>query len=374
MLIKRTFPLLIMFILAGCFRQAPDSFDTVGSENSGGITITQDAPTIAPTSDVTFLDPNATDISTADSSAVEVASATPRVIVSSPTDEIVPTNEIAPTNTAIVIPTATTVHASSTPQIIPTATEPTFITPEVSVQETQVTAVPSATSVEPTLQPTPTAEEGSAIVVGDCEYEVRDGDNLFRIALNNDIALSALLSANSLTEASIIQPGQILTIPNCDDDGSTETTDEGDEAVVDVEPTPIVLDDCDYEIATGDTLFSLSLEYDVSLAALLAENGLTEVSIIQPGQLLTIPNCEDGDETSESADTTTDATTAETETVETIEPEQTMHTVASDDTMITIARVYGVTVNSILQANTIPDPNNLTPGQQLLIPDAETDQ
>lgn len=370
MLIKRTFPLLIMFILAGCFRQAPDSFDTVGSENSGGITITQDAPTIAPTRDITVIDPNATDdISTADSSAVEEASATPRVIVSSPTNE-----EAVPTDTVIVIPTATTVRASSTPQIIPTATEPTFITPEVSVQETQVTAVPSATSVEPTLQPTPTAEGSTDAVVGDCEYEVQDGDNLFRIALNNDIALSALLSANSLTEASIIQPGQILTIPNCENDGSTETTDDGDEEVVEVEPATIVLDDCDYEITAGDTLFSISLEYDVSLAALLAENDLTEASIIQPGQLLTIPNCEDGDEASESTDTTTDETTVDTETVETIEPEQTMHTVASNDTLITIARVYGVTVNSILQANTIPDPNNLTPGQQLLIPDAETDQ
>lgn len=367
MLFKRMFPLVLMLILAGCFRQAEDTFDTVGSQNTGAITITQNVATIEATSDVTIIDPNSTDVPTADSSSVE-ASATPRVIVSAPTDiqvATINTQAPAPTDTAIVIPTATIVVASNTPQLIPTATEATFITPEVVVQATQITATPTVAVIESTLQPTPTAI-GAELVVGDCEYEVQNGDNLFRISLNNNVGLASLLTANGLTEASIIQPGEILTIPNCEDDENGESTDD---VSVEVEPTAIILDDCDYEIESGDTLFSIAIENGVTLAALLAENNLVENSIIQPGQLVTIPNCEDGEEDSASTEATTNDSTEETETVEEEIPEQTLHTVASGDTLISIARFYGVSVNDILQSNSIPDPNNLTTGQQLVIPD-----
>ncbi len=44
-------------------------------------------------------------------------------------------------------------------------------------------------------------------------YVVKGGDNLFRIALNHGVSLTALLQANGLTADSLIRPGQILTIP-----------------------------------------------------------------------------------------------------------------------------------------------------------------
>ena len=47
---------------------------------------------------------------------------------------------------------------------------------------------------------------------------MQSGDTLFRIALNNDVALDDLLTANNLSNASIIQPEQVLLIPNCNDE------------------------------------------------------------------------------------------------------------------------------------------------------------
>lgn len=352
---KRALPLVLVFVLAGCFRQAEDTFDTVGSQNTGAITITEQVPPTA-TDSVTIIDPNATDVPDVDAASLDEASATPRTIVA------------VPTNTVSVEPTATVVIPSSTPQVIPTATEPTFITPEVVVQETQITSTPSATPVVSTLQPTPTGIGAEAISDDTCAYQVQNGDNLFRIALNNDVTLTALLAGNNLTEASVIQPGQVLIIPGCDSDDSAEP--ETVEAPI--EPTAIVLEDCDYEIQSGDTLFSIAIQNDVTLAALLAENDLVEASIIQPGQIVTIPNCEDGDTTdTESASTDASDTTVDEGVSVTATPEQTIHTVVASDTLISIARQYNVTVNDILQANTIPNPNRLTQGQQLIIPDSE---
>ncbi len=372
---KRTLvlPLLsIMLILTGCFRQAEDSFDTVGSQNSGAITITQDVPVVEPsaTSDITMIDPNATATDEeVNAASADEASATPRTISAAPTEEETPTDTVVATNTSIAIPTATTVVASSTPQIIPTATEPVFITPGVVLQATQVTATATQAQIQSTLQPTPTAIDGAS-VAGDCEYIIQDGDNLFRIALNNDVTLASLLSSNGLTEASVIQPGQALTIPGCDDAGSTSLIEDED---IDVEPTAIVLDDCEYEIVSGDTLFNIAVEYGATLAELLEENELAENSIIQPGDILNIPNCEDGDTDSADAESIDDSGD-EAEVVVETDSDETIHTVAANETMISIARLYGVTVNSILQANTIPDPNNLTPGQQLVIPTLEDDE
>ncbi|MGB7340880.1 MAG: LysM peptidoglycan-binding domain-containing protein [Phototrophicaceae bacterium] len=356
MRLKLTLPLLsVMLLLTGCFRQAEDSFDTVGSQNSDEITITQveNGNTEVPTSSVIVIDPNATSVNAQSDDAAD-ASATPRVI-SPPNDDTA--DDPAPTNTSLAIPTATVIVASATP------TQGTFITPDINEQAVQPTATVPATSNSPALEPTPTAF-GETVTLGDCDYEVQPGDNLFRISINNDVSLSELLSINNLTEASVIQPGQVLIIPNCEDaDGNTSSAVETSE--VEVIPTVFVLEDCDYEIQSGDSLFQIALENEVTLADLLAENELTENSVIQPGQIITFPNCVDEDTALEDIPVTTEVTQAAGATGNN---NQTIHIVVAGDTMLTIARQYGVTVNSILQANTIPNPNSLTAGQQLIIP------
>lgn len=339
-----------MLILAGCFRQAEDNFDTIGSQNSDDTILTQEiGATIEPTDDIIIIDPNASP--DADAQAVDDASPTPRTI--SPTDA--DDSEVVASSTPRPVVTS---------QSIPTATEATFVTPDIVEEVAQPTTTQAPESNEPTLQPTPTAI-GGEVVAGDCQYQVQDGDNLFRISLNNDVALDELLSANGLTEASVIQPGQLLNLPNCD---GGEITVPDETADTEVEDTPLVLEDCDYEIQSGDSLFNIALDNDVALADLLAENGLTENSIIQPGQILRLPNCIDGsEEVAPIAPVTSSESTEEASAV--TEADGTIHTVADGDTILTIARQYNVTVNALLQVNTIPDPNNLTVGQQLVIPE-----
>lgn len=346
MILKRALPLLgMLLMLTGCFRQAEDSFDTIGSQNSDETTITQEVGvTVEPTNSITVIDPNASPEPTLDAQAV-VASATPRTISSTEVDS---SSVVSATNTP---------RPASTSQGIPTATEPTFVTPDIVEEVVQPTTTRVPNSSEPTLQPTPTAF-GADVVLGDCDYEVQNGDNLFRISINNDVNLDALLSANGLTEASVIQPGQILRLPNCEG-GESVVIDDSDE---EPEETVLILDDCDYEIQDGDTLFTIAFDNEVTLADLLLENDLTEDTIIQPGQLVRLPNCIDDD-----TELLPDILPEATEDVSIIS-DDTIHTVVAGDTILTIARRYNVTVNSLLQANTIPNPNNLTVGQQLVIP------
>jgi spore germination protein len=50
---------------------------------------------------------------------------------------------------------------------------------------------------------------------------------------------------------------------------------------------------------------------------------------------------------------------------------ETVHTVAAGDTLVRIARQYNVTVQAIVSANNLQNPNVLAVGQQLVIPTPE---
>lgn len=341
--------LAIILMLTGCFRQADEPLDTVNSQNA------PDNQLATETQVVTIIDPNATEETpaTEESQQIEQVQATATIIIINP--NVTEVEPVETTETTIIEP------ATQVPLTIPTATESGFITPAVEIEVEVPTATPSEAPDQPTLEPTPTAF-GAEITASECQHVVQSGENLFRIALNNDVSLDALLRENGLSQASIIQPGQVLTLPGCTAEGVT-----GEEEIAVASATP--LSDCDYEVVAGDTLFNIAIRHDVTLDALLLENNLTENTIIQPGQILRIPGCIDD----ESA-LVPSAEETETLTTDTVDQTTIIHTVAAGETLRTIALQYGVTVNDIILANTIPDPNNLSIGQQLVIPKPETGQ
>lgn len=351
MIVKRTVLLIcMMLILVGCFRQADDTFDTVDSQDSSGAVIATEIPlTVEPTSNITVIDPNATSSADDDSDDAE------------PTLRV-----IQPTESDDAEPSPTRLIPSVTPETLPTATEPAFITPDIVEEAEQPIATEGSADGEPTLQPTPTAigGEDTATVVGECDYVVQSGDNLFRIAINNDVALDALLSANGLVDGDIIQPGDVLILPNCTGDGSQPTTIQPTQSP----ETPLILDSCEYQIQDGDTLFAIAIDNDVVLEDLLLANELTEDVIIQPGDILTLPNCQESGTQPTTIQTPSVTTQDDTET---ITSDELIHVVTEGETLLTIARQYNITVNDILTANTVPDPNNLTAGQELIIPQNE---
>ncbi len=105
-----------------------------------------------------------------------------------------------------------------------------------------------------------------------------------------------------------------------------------------------------YVVQPGDTLFRIALRHGVSVDALVAANNLPNRSIVYAGQVLIIP---------------TGAVA-----VQPAAPPATggVHIVAQGETLNMIARRYGVTLNALLAANNLPNPNRLLVGQRLVIP------
>ncbi len=101
-----------------------------------------------------------------------------------------------------------------------------------------------------------------------------------------------------------------------------------------------------YTVERGDTLSGIAAQHGVTTADLASANGITNPDRIYVGQHLTIPG---------SGSTSPTATT---------------YVVESGDTLASIARRLGTTVEAIAAANGITNPNLVYVGTQLTISDA----
>ena len=141
---------------------------------------------------------------------------------------------------------------------------------------------------------------------------------------------------------------------------------------------PGVEDECVHIIQGGDTLYGIALNYGYTVQDLLDVNpDLGDASaVIQPGDpiRLPLPECIDAEATADP-DGTTPATARPTSAppaVPTATPARPdgsqVHVVQSGDVLYNIAVQYGTTVNAIVQANNLANPNALQIGQELIIP------
>jgi len=114
-----------------------------------------------------------------------------------------------------------------------------------------------------------------------------------------------------------------------------------------------------YVVQTGDTLGLIAANFGTTVDEIMALNGLSDPNYLFVGQELQIPG----------------AGVAQTQVVASAQPVSDTsggggqtHTVQSGDTLLAIAGQYGASVDAIISANGLSDPNILSVGQELHIP------
>ena len=162
-------------------------------------------------------------------------------------------------------------------------------------------------------------------------YVVQKGDSLWSIANANNTTVDEIANLNDLMSNNIYT-GQVLQIPN---------SGMGSPNIPDTESV--------YVVQKGDTLYSIALKYNTNIQSLIDKNNLTN-AVLTVGQTLQIPK--DVESTGEIEDVVDNNT----------------YVVQKGDSLYSISRNYGITIESLKNANNITD-NILTIGQILIIPD-----
>ena len=171
---------------------------------------------------------------------------------------------------------------------------------------------------------------GQIISVPSNSYTVQKGDTYYLIAKKCGVSLSALLEANGAGNNSMLYVGQKITIPSLKAGYSS------------------------YTVQKGDTYWTISQKYGVSLDSLLAANGATNNPALFVGDIVKIPSSDSGN--SGGSSSSSPSVTYKT------------HTVTSGDTLWNLAIKYGIPYQELLTTNSLTESSYIYDGMKLTIP------
>jgi membrane-bound lytic murein transglycosylase D len=111
-------------------------------------------------------------------------------------------------------------------------------------------------------------------------HKVRSGDTLSAIARHYGTPQPMIVQANPGMKPDLLRLGQVIVIPALKEAAPMEVA-ASDDAKLDFSGS--------YSVARGDTLWSISLRYDVQPEVLAEKNGLSLTSVIREGMVLRVP-------------------------------------------------------------------------------------
>ncbi|MCK9230377.1 MAG: LysM peptidoglycan-binding domain-containing protein [Syntrophales bacterium] len=168
-------------------------------------------------------------------------------------------------------------------------------------------------------------------------YTVEAGDTLERVARRYGVSMTDLARMNSIRSHDLIYVGQRLTLKSA---ASSSTAS----AAPDRPSTHVV--------ARGDTLEQISRRYGVSMGELMRFNNIRSRDRIFVGQRLTLKSAASSSRASASPD------------------RPSTHVIARGDTLERISHRYSVAVDDLVHANNLKSRNHIQAGQKIIIPAA----
>ncbi|HEX7589739.1 MAG TPA: LysM peptidoglycan-binding domain-containing protein, partial [Demequinaceae bacterium] len=142
---------------------------------------------------------------------------------------------------------------------------------------TPTTTTPPPPVPTPTTTTPPPAAPTAAVT-----YTVVAGDTLYKIATKFHTTVSAIASANGITNVNLIRVGQKLKIPSSGTTATTPTTTTPPPAA------PVAATTVTYTVVAGDTLGKIAAKYHTTVMAIAVANKIKNVNLIVVGQKLTI--------------------------------------------------------------------------------------
>lgn len=238
-------------------------------------------------------------------------------------------------------------------------------------------AVRNAMAAQP--QDTTIAAPAMATAAAPATYRVAAGDTVSGIAARFGLATASVLALNGLGWKSLIFPGQVLRLTG----GTTPPTSTPPAAT-----PPASNGVTRYTIVKGDTISAIAARFTVSTQSVLSANGLGWSSIIYPGQSIVIPGQPASTQTPPTrppAPTTPDTGTVDITPVVDVTPIEepsappapapaspapvsTTYLITSGDTITSIAARFGVSIQSVLDANGLVRSSIIYAGRTLVIP------
>ncbi|MHA5160875.1 LysM peptidoglycan-binding domain-containing protein [Oenococcus oeni] len=200
---------------------------------------------------------------------------------------------------------------------------------------------------------TPTSSTSSSSTSSSSKsYTVASGDTLTSIAKAYGTTVSAIATANNISNPDYIYVGEVLTIGS-----STSTSTSTSTPTRSTSSSSTSSSSKSYTVASGDTLTSIAKAYGTTVSAIATANNISNPDYIYVGEVLTI-----GSSTSTSTSTPTSSTSSSSTS-----SSSKSYTVASGDTLTSIAKAYGTTVSAIATANNISNPDYIYVGEVLTI-------
>jgi peptidoglycan DL-endopeptidase LytF len=225
-------------------------------------------------------------------------------------------------------------------------------------------ATPQVTS--PSTQPTPSPADGN-----EDEHIVLPGDTLYKIAKHYGYSLTDLATWNGIQAPYKLMVGQKLRVSP--PDVNTVLPPAPAPSIPAPSPTtPAVIDvpqgggNSDYHVvAAGDTLYSISGTYGYSVSQLASWNRLKQPYSLSLGQRLRVTPPSTTPEFTPNEDYLRPVKLDNTPKIN--NPSPRYHVVQAGETLFSIAKQYGVSLNDLAQWNGIGSPYTVFPGLKLTI-------
>jgi membrane-bound lytic murein transglycosylase D len=218
-----------------------------------------------------------------------------------------------------------------------------------------------------------TSETKSTTKVVNTKHMVKPGETMFSIAKRYNLSVDELRKMNNMSSTATLKANQLLTIGTSTivtkDEGIAKTpakkpiSDEpiGEEELVKPKPIakdPVATKPQTHVVSFGETLFSISKKYDVSVSQIKEWNNITGNSI-NSGQSLVVSNKK-----------TSSAVIGKESVTEAKKPASnsgsTSHTVTRGETLYSISKKYDVSVNDIKKWNNMAD-SEIMVGSKIII-------